>query len=101
VTFNATVRHIVQASVMAACIAVAAVGHLQAGQPPAPDNSKVNARDRQPSQVTADQQKNNRSDLEITRKIGRALTADTALSTYAHNIKVITQGGKVTLKGPA
>ena len=22
------------------------------------------------------------------------------LSTYAHNVKIITQGGKVTLKGP-
>jgi hyperosmotically inducible periplasmic protein len=93
-------RQIVRASVMALSLAVPASGALQAAQPPAPDNSKVNERDRQPSQVTADQQQNNRPDREITRQIRRALVADTSLSTYAHNIKVITQRGKVTLKGP-
>lgn len=93
-------RRIVRASVMALSLAVPASGALLAAQPPAPDNSKVNERDRQPSQVTADQQKNNRPDREITRLIRRALVADKTLSVYAHNIKVITQRGKVTLKGP-
>jgi len=64
------------------------------------DNSKVNQQDRQPSEPTADQQKNNRSDLEITREVRRSLTQDKSLSTYAHNVKVIAQNGKVTLKGP-
>jgi len=64
------------------------------------DNSKVNQQDRQPSEPTADQQQNNRSDLEITREIRRSLTQDKSLSTYAHNVKVIAQNGKVTLKGP-
>jgi hyperosmotically inducible periplasmic protein len=64
------------------------------------DNSKVNQQDRQPSEPTADQQKNNRSDLELTREIRRSLTQDKSLSTYAHNVKVIAQNGKVTLKGP-
>jgi hyperosmotically inducible periplasmic protein len=64
------------------------------------DNTKVNQRDRQVSQVTADQQPNNRSDLEITQQIRRAIVADKSLSTYARNIKIITKGGKVTLKGP-
>jgi len=73
---------------------------LQAQQPPAPDNSKVNARDRKPAQVTADQQKHNESDLETTRQIRKALMADTSLSTYAHNVKVVTLAGHVTLKGP-
>ena len=49
---------------------------------------------------TADQQKNNKTDLEITREIRRSLTNDKSLSTYAHNVKIITQQGKVTLKGP-
>ena len=44
-------RRIVRASVMALSLAVPASGALQAAQPPAPDNSKVNERDRQPSQV--------------------------------------------------
>jgi hyperosmotically inducible periplasmic protein len=69
-------------------------------QPPAPDNSKVNTRDRKPAQVTADQQKNNKSDLETTKAIRKALMADKSLSTYAHNVKIVTRDGKVTLKGP-
>jgi hyperosmotically inducible protein len=65
-----------------------------------PDNTQVNKRDRQSSEVTADQQKNNRSDIELTRQIRKSLVADKSLSTYAHNVKVIAQDGRVTLKGP-
>ena len=64
------------------------------------DNTKVNRRDRAPSAVTADQQKDNAGDREITRKIRQSLIEDKTLSSYAHNIKVIAQGGQVTLKGP-
>jgi osmotically-inducible protein OsmY len=63
-----------------------------------PDNTKVNKREA--SQPTADQQKMNSSDREMTRKIRRAIVADKSLSTYGHNVKVITQNGTVTLKGP-
>ena|ERR1700674_1357721 len=65
-----------------------------------PDNTKVNTRDRAPGAVTADQQKNNAGDREITRKIRQSLMKDKALSRYAHNVKVIAQDGQVTLKGP-
>jgi osmotically-inducible protein OsmY len=65
-----------------------------------PDNTKVNTRDRSKGAVTADQQKDNASDRELTRKIRRALVQDKTLSSYAHNVKVVTQGGQVTLKGP-
>ena len=64
------------------------------------DSSKVNQRDQNTAEPTADQQKENRSDLEITKEIRRSLTKDKSLSTYAHNVKVIAQNGKVTLKGP-
>jgi hyperosmotically inducible protein len=67
---------------------------------PKPDNTKVNKRDRSKVEPTADQQKEASSDRELTRKIRRAIVADKSLSTYAHNVKVITQNGKVTLKGP-
>jgi osmotically-inducible protein OsmY len=67
---------------------------------PAPDNSKINRRDRDKAEPTADQQKENKSDREMARNIRRALVKDKSLSTYAHNIKVIAQDGKVTLKGP-
>ena len=66
----------------------------------APDNTKVNKRDRNKSEPTAGQQSNAKSDRELTRKIRQALVKDKDLSTYAHNIKVITSGGAVTLKGP-
>jgi hyperosmotically inducible periplasmic protein len=64
------------------------------------DNTKVNKRDRAKGAVTADQQKDNTHDREITQKIRRALLDDKTLSTYAHNVKVVAQDGQVTLKGP-
>jgi hyperosmotically inducible protein len=81
------------------CGAVLAGAPLNA-QSPAPDNTKTNARDRQPTQKTAGDQKNTRSDLETTRQIRRAIVGDKSLSSYAHNLKIVTAGGKVTLKGP-
>ena len=72
----------------------------QEPQSPPPDNSKVNQRDRDSSQSTADQQKENANDKTLVRQIRQALVKDKALSTYAHNVKVISQGGQVTLKGP-
>jgi hyperosmotically inducible periplasmic protein len=65
--------------------------------PPAADNTKKN-QDQTPP--TADQQKVNPSDRAITQKIRKAIHNDDSLSNYAHNIKIITQGGKVTLRGP-
>src|SRR5882762_757590 len=65
-----------------------------------PDNTKVNTRDRNAGEVTADQQKANATDQELTSKIRRSIMADKSLSTYAHNIKIISQNGAVTLKGP-
>lgn len=66
----------------------------------APDNTKVNQRDRNPAEPTADQQSNAQTDREMSRQIRRAIVKDKSLSTYAHNIKIITQNGVVTLKGP-
>ena len=66
----------------------------------APDNTKVNTRDRDKKEMTADQQKENRSDRELARQVRRALVKDKSLSTYAHNVKVIARDGAVTLKGP-
>jgi hyperosmotically inducible periplasmic protein len=87
-------------SILALTAAVAFPAGVLAQQPPAPDNTKTNARDRQPAQVTADDQKNDRTDLQLTQEIRKALVADESLSTYAHNVKVIARKGKVTLKGP-
>ena len=65
-----------------------------------PDNTKVNKRDRAAGEPTADQQKDNRADLDLTKNIRRSIVEDKSLSTYAHNVKVIAQNGTVTLKGP-
>lgn len=72
----------------------------QQDQQPAPDNTKTNQGDAGKNATTADQQKMNESDRQTTKQIRAALTADKALSTYAHNIKIITRNGMVTLKGP-
>lgn len=64
------------------------------------DNTKINTRDRAKGAVTADQQKDNAADRDLTKKIRRAIVQDKSLSSYAHNVKVIAQGGSVTLKGP-
>jgi hyperosmotically inducible periplasmic protein len=64
------------------------------------DNTKVNSRDRNASEPTADQQDNTRSDREITQRIRQSIMKDKSLSTYAHNVKIVSQAGKVTLKGP-
>ena len=68
--------------------------------PPAADNTKVNQRDRSAGEPTADQGKNNANDREIMQKIRKAVMDDKSLSSYAHNVKIISQNGKVTLKGP-
>ena len=76
------------------------LGIVQMAQAQAPDNTKVNERDRTKSQPTADQAKNNLSDREIMQKIRKMVVADKSLSTYGKNVKIISEHGKVTLKGP-
>ena len=68
--------------------------------PPAADNTKTNQRDQNPSEPTADKQKENPTDRQLAQQIRRALVKDKSLSTSAHNVKVIAQDGAVTLKGP-
>jgi osmotically-inducible protein OsmY len=62
----------------------------------APDNTKQN----QDHTTTADSQSNASADRVTTAKVRKAIVADKNLSTYAHNVKIITNNGQVTLKGP-
>jgi hyperosmotically inducible periplasmic protein len=64
---------------------------------PAPDDTKAN-KDR--PNPTSDQQKMNPADRATTQQIRKAIHDDKDISTYAHNIKVTTQDGKVILRGP-
>lgn len=86
-------------ALMGASILAVPMTYAQDPQPK-PDNTKVNQRDRDSAAPTADKQKMNPADRETTKKIRMAIHNDKSLSTYGHNVKVITQGGKVTLKGP-
>ena len=62
----------------------------------APDNTSQN----KATTETADNQANSKADRQTTAKIRKAIVGEKDLSTYAHNIKVITVNGQVTLKGP-
>ena len=77
--------------VMAACSA-------QETAPAQADNTARNA-DR-PAAPTPVDQAENEADLQISANIRKALVADDSLSLNAHNVKVITSGGTVTLRGP-
>jgi osmotically-inducible protein OsmY len=62
----------------------------------APDNSRQN----QGQHTTAQNQSNAATDRRTTAQIRKAIVADKNLSVYAHNVKIVTRGGRVTLKGP-
>jgi len=60
-----------------------------AGEPPQSEVKKP----------TADDQKNNKADTDLTAQIRKSIMDDKTLSTAAHNVKIVTQDGKVTLRG--
>jgi osmotically-inducible protein OsmY len=66
------------------------------GQTTPPDNTKTNKQ----AGKTADQQSQDKADLALAKKIRAAIVKDKTLSTSAHNCKVITNQGAVTLRGP-
>jgi osmotically-inducible protein OsmY len=84
-------------SVVAAGL-LAAAGALTASPYQAADNTKANKTEAKGT--TADQGKNNATDRALMQKIRQSVVADKSLSTYAHNVKIVAQDGKVTLKGP-
>jgi len=104
--FKEEVMHRIRAGIASAGLAVLWLGIAAtpavAQQPPtrsagaAADNTKVN----RPGEINAASQKNTKRDIAITRDIRKAIVADKGLSTYAHNVKVITEDGFVTIKGP-
>jgi hyperosmotically inducible periplasmic protein len=72
---------------------------IHAQQYPA-DNSGKNVRDRKDGAPTSGNQSNAKSDVAITQEIRKVVMADKSLSTNAHNVKIITADGVVTLRGP-
>jgi osmotically-inducible protein OsmY len=64
-----------------------------------PDNTEVNERDDNSSTKTPIDQNENQADVDITAAI-RSRVVDTKMSVDAQNVKIITQDGRVTLRGP-
>jgi hyperosmotically inducible protein len=64
-----------------------------------PDNTRVNVRDRHSNAKTPIDQDENKTDVDITANI-RKKVVDTEMSVNAQNVKIITQDGTVTLRGP-
>lgn len=66
----------------------------------AADNTRANSADRNTDTKTPLDQSNDQDAIEVTAGIRRAVLEDKSLSTSAHNIKIVTNGNVVTLRGP-
>jgi hyperosmotically inducible periplasmic protein len=65
-----------------------------------PDNTGRNVRDRDQKTLTPLDQGNSQADVDRTAQIRREILAVSSLSVNAHNVKIITNEGHVTLRGP-
>jgi hypothetical protein len=63
------------------------------------DNTAVNERDRNGDSLTPGDQSNSEDDIKITAAIRKKVVGAQHLSTNADNVKIITNGGIVTLRG--
>lgn len=92
-----SLRLVALVGTIATAIPLVANGALQAEQTnPPPANTGTNKQDG----LTADQQSQTKADLDLVKAIRQAIVKDKTLSTDAHNCKVITKDGTVTLRGP-
>ncbi|MHB0958574.1 MAG: BON domain-containing protein [Pirellulaceae bacterium] len=64
-----------------------------------PDNTGINVRDRDDSTMTPLDQNENRTDIDMTATIRKRIV-ETDMSIDAQNVKIVTQNGRVTLRGP-
>jgi osmotically-inducible protein OsmY len=65
-----------------------------------PENTGTNVRDKDGGSLTVFDQGGSEADREITAAIRKSIVGDDKLSTNAHNVKIITVDGIVTLRGP-
>jgi hyperosmotically inducible periplasmic protein len=66
----------------------------------AADNTARNVRDQGSKLPTPMDQGESEADRAITQQVRQSVVKNDALSTNAHNVKIITQNGVVTLRGP-
>ena len=83
-----------------ACLSGVSLAAIAADEKTKADNTATNERDRSGETQTSSDQSNSSADLKITQAIRQALMKDSELSTTAKNIKIITDNGQVTLRGP-
>ncbi len=84
---------------LTSCVIAGPYATAQTDHATAPDDSKSNQIDQSDKTATADSQSNSASDIDLTKRIRKSLMADKSLSTYAHNVKIVTVNGSVTLNG--
>ena len=92
-------RHLIRsagASVLFAAGTLMCFGMPAPQTAPKSDNTAVNKN----TNPSADQQKETAADRTLSQQIRKAVVADKSLSTYAHNVKIISINGTVTLRGP-
>ena len=87
-------------SLILACLCAVSLAAIAADDKTKPDNTATNERDRSGETQTSGDQSNSSADLKITQAIRQALVKDGELSMTAKNIKIITDNGQVTLRGP-
>lgn len=80
--------------------ATRAVSASQGTPSPRADNTGINERDKGGATKTPQDQTNLAKDRELLASVRRAIVGDKSLSTMAHNVKVVVEGGTVTLRGP-
>ena len=83
-----------------ACLCAVSLAAIAADDKTKPDNTATNERDRSGETQTSGDQSNSSADLKITQAIRQALMKDGELSMTAKNVKIITDNGQVTLRGP-
>jgi osmotically-inducible protein OsmY len=64
------------------------------------DNTQRNVKDRKDAAVNPMDQGGSESDRKITQQIRKTVVDNEQLSMNAHNVKIVTVDGVVTLRGP-
>jgi hyperosmotically inducible periplasmic protein len=82
------------------CVALLPIASFAQDQTSPPTATQDNSAKNKVHSRTADQQSEVTSDRMLTKKVRQSLIGDKSLSTYGHNVKIITKDGVVTLKGP-
>ena len=96
--FGGTPNYMKRTTLSLICISTLALSAV--AQETKPDNTGKNERDRSGETKTSGDQSNSSQDIKITGDIRRAIVKDNSLTNTAKNVKIITAGGIVTLRGP-